>query len=74
MDTKNSQAEQLDSKQEEDYYEGNSKKRPKKFHPFLTKILIFIIIIISLSCFYLIYLLNSKKLKVFLNWQNLVFL
>ena len=66
MDTKNSQAEQLDTKQEEDYYEGNSKKRPKKFHPFLTKILVFIIIIISLSCFYLIYLLNSKKTQSFL--------
>ena len=66
MDTKNAQAEQLDTKQEEDYYEGNSKKRPKKFHPFLTKILVFIIIILSLSCLHLIYLLNSKKTESFL--------
>ena len=60
MDIKNSQEEQLDTKQEEDYYEGNSKKRTKKFHPFLTKILVFIIIIMFLLNISIKFQKNSK--------------
>ena len=66
MNAKNSPIEQLDTNQEEDYYEGNSRKRSKNSSTILNKILIFITILSCLLSLYLIYLLNSKKNKSFL--------
>ena len=54
---------------EEEYYLGTSKKHPKIKYPILYKILIFISIILSLSCFYLLYLnfIQNKNNSSFLN-------
>ena len=54
---------------EEEYYLGSSKKHPKLKYPISYKILIFITIITSLSCFYLLYLHYTKNNNIssFLN-------
>ena len=46
---------------EEEYYLGSSKKHPKLKYPISYKILIFITIVTSLSCFYLLYLHYTKN-------------
>ena len=65
-----SQIEQFNEENgEEEYYLGTSKKQPKLKYPISYKILIFISIISSLSCFYLLYIhyIKNKKNSSFLN-------
>ena len=65
-----SQIEQFNEENgEEEYYLGTSKKRPKLKYPISYKILIFISIISSLSCFYLLYIhyIKNKNNSSFLN-------
>ena len=66
MNSKNSDIEQLDTNQEDNYHEGNSRKSSKNTTSTFNKILIFITISSVLLCLYLIYLLNTKKNKSFL--------
>ena len=55
MNSKNSDIEQLDTNQEDNYHEGNSRKSSKNTTSIFNKILIFITISSVLLCLYLIF-------------------